>query len=140
MANGGGILTLTDLNALIAAHGSIANNSGLPGVTDITAINAQTISVQGVPISGSGSPTGTVTMFDILDADAVLALRGVVLQGTLPPGGVFTNYTDINVNELLVDGEPYGGAPPGFVFLFSPVTNDRLLSPVTGGRILRLAA
>lgn len=65
--------------------------------TDITAINAQTISVKGVPIAGSGPATGPFTTFDQIDADAALALKGVVIRGVLPAGASFTNFTDLNV-------------------------------------------
>ena len=66
--------------------------------TDITAINAKTISVDGVPIAGSAAPVGPFTMFDRLDADTVLALDGVVLFGTLPAGAIYTNFTNLNVD------------------------------------------
>jgi hypothetical protein len=84
------------------------------GQSNLTAINAKTISVNGTPIAGSGAATGPVTTFDALDASAVLALNGVVKQGALPAGAVFTNYDNINVNQtsgLSVAGVPYSGAP-----------------------------
>jgi hypothetical protein len=65
--------------------------------TDVTAINARTISVNSVPIAGSDAPRGPWTTFDQLDADVVLALNGTVIQGAVQPGAVFTNYTNINV-------------------------------------------
>lgn len=65
--------------------------------TDITAINAKTISINGTPIAGSAAPVGLVTTFDQLDANAVLALNGTVVQGTLLPGMAFSNFDNINV-------------------------------------------
>lgn len=65
--------------------------------TDIPAISAKTISVNGVPISGSLPAYGPYTTFDQLDADVVLALNGVVIQGAVGPGVRFANFDHINV-------------------------------------------
>lgn len=80
--------------------------------TDITAINAKTISINGSPVAGSAAPAGLVTTFDQLDADAVLALNGTVIQGTLSPGMSFTNFDNINVlsGVSLGDTVKYGTA------------------------------
>jgi hypothetical protein len=80
--------------------------------TDILAINAKTISINGVPIAGSAAPVGLVTTFDQLDADAVLALNGAVIQGVFAPGMTFTNYDNINVlsGVSLGDTVKYGTA------------------------------
>jgi hypothetical protein len=99
--------------------------------TDITAINAKTISVDGVPIPGSPTPVGPFTTFDQIDADSVLALNGVVLFGTLPPGAIYTNFTNLDVDsgvsvaEIIRYGVPSGGGGiPHNVVTFSgvPVT------------------
>jgi hypothetical protein len=86
--------------------------------TDITAINAKTISVDGVPIPGSPTPVGPFTTFDQIDADSVLALNGVVLFGTLPPGAIYTSFTNLDVDsgvsvaEIIRYGVPSGGGIP----------------------------
>jgi len=83
--------------------------------TDITAINAKTISVDGVPIPGSPTPVGPFTTFDQIDADTVLALGGVVLFGTLPSGAIYTNFDNLDVDsgvsvaEIIRYGVPSGG-------------------------------
>lgn len=80
--------------------------------TDITAINAKTISINGSPIAGSAAPVGLVTTFDQLDADVVLALNGAVIQGTFSPGMTFTNFDNVNVlsGVSLGDAVKYGMA------------------------------
>jgi lysophospholipase L1-like esterase len=65
--------------------------------TDVTAINARTISVNGTPIAGSGAATGPYTTFDQLDADVVLYLNGTLIQGSPVPGQIVTQYGDVNV-------------------------------------------
>ncbi|NYD88756.1 sialate O-acetylesterase [Sphingomonas melonis] len=88
--------------------------------TDILAINAKTISINGVPIAGSAAPSGLVTTFDQLDADAVLALNGSVIQGTFAPGMAFTNFDNINVLSGISLGDvvKYGTAS-------TPESNNR---------------
>lgn len=80
--------------------------------TDISAINAKTISINGTPIPGSAAPVGLVTTFDQLDADCVLALNGTVIQGAPCPGSLFTNFDNINVlsGVSLADAVRYGTA------------------------------
>lgn len=73
--------------------------------SDITAINAKTISINGVPIPGSAYPTGPYTTFDQLDADTVLALNGTVIQGNPPPGVAYTQYDNVNVLSGLSLGD-----------------------------------
>lgn len=101
--------------------------------TDVTAINAKTISINGVPISGSAAPSGNVTTWDQLDADAVLALNGVVVQGAATPGMVFSNYENINVLSGVSVGDTvrYGMAS-------TPATNGATgpLNPFTGPVVL----
>ena len=93
--------------------------------TDITAINAKTISVDGVPIAGSPTPIGPFTTFDQIDADTVLALGGVVLFGTLPAGAIYTNFTNLDVDsgvsvaEIIRYGVPSGGTVPARALTFS---------------------
>jgi hypothetical protein len=65
--------------------------------SDLTAINAKTISVNSEPIPGSAPAVGPYTTFDQLDADIVLALNGVVIQGQLAPGQSFTAMDNVNV-------------------------------------------
>lgn len=95
--------------------------------TDITAINARTISINGVPIAGSAAASGPYTTFDQLDADAVLYLNGTLIQGTLPPAAQVSNYGDINVlsGVSLGDTIKYG-------VVSTPATNAAT-GPLNGG-------
>ncbi|MES3054901.1 hypothetical protein O6V14_04595 [Sphingomonas faeni] len=94
--------------------------------TDIAAINAKTISINGVPIAGSAAPSGSVTTFDQLDADTVLAINGTVVQGTFAPGMQFSNFDNINVlsGVSLGDVVKYGTAS-------TPATNAAT-GPISG--------
>jgi hypothetical protein len=94
--------------------------------TDITAINARTISINGVPIAGSGNPTGPYTTFDQLDADAPLYLNGVLIQGTPIAGQVITNYTDVNVLSGVSEADVVRYGTPS-----TPATNA-FTGPVSG--------
>jgi hypothetical protein len=91
--------------------------------TDVTAINAKTISVNGVPVAGSAAPSGPLTTFDQINAATVLALNGTVLQGALPAGAIFTNYDNLNVtsgvsiNGVIRYGQASGGGGPTIVNL-----------------------
>ncbi len=78
--------------------------------SDLTAINAKTISVNTVPIAGSAAAYGPYTTFDQIDADVVLALNGTVIQGTMTSGLAYTTIDHLNVlsgislNEAVVYG------------------------------------
>lgn len=95
------------------------------GVTNLTAVNASAIGINGVPVSGSPALGPNPTNFDVLDVAQVVALDGVVLQGALQPGAIYTNYTSINAASILVAGSPLspsgggmelsGSAPTGAV-------------------------
>lgn len=66
--------------------------------TDVSAINAKTISINEVPIAGSATPTsGLYTTFDQLDADMTLYLNGALIQGAPYVGQVTTNYDNLNL-------------------------------------------
>jgi hypothetical protein len=85
--------------------------------TDLTAINAKTISVDGVPVPGSQFPVGPFTSLDQIDADIVLALNGMPLFGVLPAGAVYTNldnlnvFSGISVAEIIRFGVQSGDSP-----------------------------
>lgn len=80
--------------------------------SDITAINAKTISINSTPIAGSAAAYGPYTTYDQLDADTVLALNGVVIQGTMTSGLAYTNIDHLNVlsGVSVADVVKYGTA------------------------------
>jgi hypothetical protein len=83
------------------------------GTTNLIAVNAQTISVDGTLIDGSSAHAAPVTHFDTLDASAVVALNGVPVTGTLPAGAVYTNFTALDATAITVNGVPISGGGGG---------------------------
>lgn len=80
--------------------------------TNYTAVNAKTISINGVPISGSGSPPAgaVVTRFSGIDAISAIALNGTIVGGALGPGQGFTNFDHVDVGDLELANVDFGSA------------------------------
>lgn len=103
--------------------------------TDITAINARSISVNGTLVAGAYTVGGNWTTFDFLDADMVLALNGTPVFGTLPAGAVYTNYDNINllsggsVMEALKYGSPSTAATNAGTGPLGPVSGGSIIPP-----------
>jgi hypothetical protein len=107
------------------------------GQTNLTALDAISISIAGTPVASSPAPVGPVTTFDRLDASGAILLGGVLKQGTVPAGITPTQYTNINVLQaggLTVAGSPYSGSagvPTNTVAPALSTTSPTVGSPVS---------
>lgn len=109
------------------------------GKTNLTAVDADSIAVNGVPVTGSPPLGPLATMFDVLEIANAAAINGSIIQGSLPVGTQFTRFTHLNAAVITVNGVPLtgggggGGTSPNFTNFRTNTIGSRILMDITSG-------